>query len=671
MPRDLPLGNGSLLVSFDEAYNLRDLYFPRVGMENHTAGEPCRTGVWVDGKFAWLSDRAWRKRLRYQPGTMVTEVCAQHDALGLRLTCNDAVDLDQNLLLRRITITNLADRAREVRVFFHYDFHIYGVGVGDTVYYEPTRRTIVAYKGRRYFLMSGCVEGRYGASSWATGQTEVLGREGTWRDAEDGQLSGNPIAQGSVDVTLGLHGVVPAGSQLTLYHWLGAGRTLAEVQDLDAEVQRQGPEFFLTRSIGFWQGWLTAEQPVLRALPPELADLYQRSLLIMRTHADAGGALISSADWDATHFNRDTYCYMWPRDAALVALAFAAAGYGEIPRRFFEFCNRVVTPGGYLMHKYNPTGDVGSSWHPWLDSQGRPQLPIQEDETGLVLYSLWQHYTRWRDIEFIRPLYRRLVKNTAEFLCTYREPTTGLPAPSYDLWEERHGIHTFTVAAVWAGLQAAANFADLFHERADAAQYREAAQDLKTATSRFLFDRERNHFVRRVQVRSDGTLEVDATLDASLTALVRLGMYRPDDPRVVSTMDAIEQRLWCRTAVGGLARYEGDPYFLAQHDAGHVPGNPWFICTLWLAQYYLARARTQEDLDRALALLRWVEGHALPSGVLAEQLNPQTGAPLSVSPLIWSHAEFVLTVQQLLARQRALTRRAARLREPEPHEVAP
>lgn len=183
------------MVSFDAAYNLRDIHFPWVGLENHTAGEPCRTGVWVDGRFAWLSDQTWRLRLRYQPSTMVTDVGAQNDALGLRLTCNDAVDLDRNLLLRKITVANLEDRPREVRVFFHYAFRIYGVGVGDTVYYEPAQRGGVAYKGRRYFLMNGGLDDGWGVSIWATGQTEMLGREGTWRDAEDGILSVTPIAR--------------------------------------------------------------------------------------------------------------------------------------------------------------------------------------------------------------------------------------------------------------------------------------------------------------------------------------------------------------------------------------------------------------------------------------------------------------------------------------------
>jgi hypothetical protein len=43
-------------------------------------------------------------------------------------------------------------------------------------------------------------------------------------------------------------------------------------------------------------------------------------------------------------------------------------------------------------------------------------------------------------------------------------------------------------------------------------------------------------------------------------------------------------------------------------------------------------------------------GPALPSGVLAEQVNPYTDEPLSVSPLTWSHSQFILTIQFYLER---------------------
>src|SRR2546428_11025511 len=102
MPRDLPLGNGSMLVNFDASYTLGDVYFPRVGQENHTTGQPCRFGVWADGAFAWLSDGSWHRDLRYEADTLVTDVVCQNDSLGLRLRFNDCVDFDRNIFIRKV-----------------------------------------------------------------------------------------------------------------------------------------------------------------------------------------------------------------------------------------------------------------------------------------------------------------------------------------------------------------------------------------------------------------------------------------------------------------------------------------------------------------------------------------------------------------------------------------
>ncbi|MBV8264668.1 MAG: glycoside hydrolase family 15 protein, partial [Candidatus Eremiobacteraeota bacterium] len=157
MPRDVPVGNGSLLITFDRLYQLRDIYFPYVGSENHSPGDVNRTGVWVDGSFAWFSDDAWQRRMHYETDSIVSRVTLEHEGLQLRLLCNDVVDFDRCILFRRFRVTNLADHPREIRMFYHYDLHIEGNEVGDTFAYHPHLGALVAYKRRRYFLMNGQV----------------------------------------------------------------------------------------------------------------------------------------------------------------------------------------------------------------------------------------------------------------------------------------------------------------------------------------------------------------------------------------------------------------------------------------------------------------------------------------------------------------------------------
>jgi len=79
---------------------------------------------------------------------------------------------------------------------------------------------------------------------------------------------------------------------------------------------------------------------------------------------------------------------------------------------------------------------------------------------------------------------------------------------------------------------------------------------------------------------------------------------------------------------------------------------------MWLAQWYIATAKAQEDLAPAKRMIDWAVAHQLPGGLLSEQLDPHTGAALSVSPLTWSHAEYIVTVDEYCSKMDALRRKA-------------
>ncbi len=451
MPRDLPIGNGTVLANFDSSYNLRDLYFPYVGMENHTEGHPIRFGIWADGIMKWIED-GWKIELKYVPDTLVTEVHCFHPELKLELFCRDCVDFHIWVLLREVIVKDLSGRDRDVRLFYNHEFHIKENNIGDTAYYDPQTSAVVHYKQNRYFLINLCTPAKCGVDHFATGIHDFRGYEGTWRDAEDGQLSGNPIAQGSVDSCIGINLAVPANGTNKCTYWVACQQNYDGAARINAVVRQKTPEVLINRTINYWKLWVNKEQWNLQALPPNIAELFKRSLLILRTHVDDGGAIIAAADYDATNFARDTYAYMWPRDGALCAYSLIKAGYADASRRFFQFCLDVISPQGYMLHKFNPDKTLASSWQPWLLS-GRESIPIQEDETALVIWSLWHHFHKFREIEFIKPLYRRLIINSADFMVNFRDKNTHLPNPSYDVWEERFGVHLFTAAAVIGGLR--------------------------------------------------------------------------------------------------------------------------------------------------------------------------------------------------------------------------
>jgi GH15 family glucan-1,4-alpha-glucosidase len=649
MPRDLPLSNGNLMINFDHEYNIRDVYYPHVGMDNQTVGDVSFFGVWCDGQFLWIGNPAWEKTLDYDDDTLVTRVVARAPSLELEMTLSDCVDFDRDLFVRRIELRNLADRERRVRLYMHFDPHLWGNNVGDTVFFDPETHSLVAYKASRYVMLNASVGDRFGFSSFAIGTKEREGFQGTWRDAEDGNLQRTPIAQGSVDATGMVELTLAASATQTAWNWWSFGRSYPEVAALDAMVRERGAASFLERTRDYWRLWVRNEVNVSR-LPERVQRLYRRSLLIMRTQIDNGGAVIAATDSDIVQFGKDTYTYMWPRDGAIVTATLARAGYAEITRRFFTFCLPLIHREGFLLHKYNADGSLGSSWHPWITADGKRQLPIQEDETALVLWALWVHFEIFHDVEFVKPLYKPMVKSMADFLLRYREPHTRLPAASWDLWEERRGISAFAVSAVWAGLQAAARFTDAFGEVAQAERYRAAATEIRDAAARFMYDESLGRFYRQITVSHSGEITADSTIDSALAGLYLFGMFDADDPKIVSTMEQVVNRLTIKTGVGGVARYENDYYFQKSHDLENVAGNPWIICTLSVAHWYAARAQSPEDLQKAIDILEWACARALLSGVLAEQVHPDDGTPLSVAPLTWSHAAYVTAVHVVAER---------------------
>jgi GH15 family glucan-1,4-alpha-glucosidase len=311
------------------------------------------------------------------------------------------------------------------------------------------------------------------------------------------------------------------------------------------------------------------------------------------------------------------------------------------------------------MHKYNPDGSVGSSWQPWLN-EGEMLYPIQEDETALVIWAIWNHYLNHRDIESIRPFYSPFVEQAADFLLNFRDDKTNLPLPSYDLWEEKRGIFTFTAATVIGGLKAAANLSALFQEDERGNAYMTGAKEVEAALNQYLYCPNEGRFARGILF--EGGLQIrDPTVDASLLGLVLFGGYDPLNQRVARTIRAVEDKLWVKGGCGGLARYEGDEYQRVVH-RGNVPGNPWIICTLWLAQCRIAAAYDHKSLDQALPILMWAAERALPSGVLPEQVHPETGEFISVSPLTWSHATLVAAVLDFIDKAQQLDGPVARPR---------
>lgn len=639
MSRPIVLSNGELHVGINKFGLVHDFYFPYVGLENHSAGQNMRhkIGIWAEGQISWLdTDEDWQIDLSYHTNSLIGRTRAQNDRLGVLLEFDDAVHTGVSAFMRNIHIVNLRGERRDIRLFMHQAFVIGDSRSNtDTAQYLPDSNAILHYRGSRAFVISGESNGKP-FDQYTVGLFGIEGHEGTYRDADDGELSFSNVEHGQVDSALRFRFEIDPQSSARASYWVAAGKSIRDALYVHKHTGESSIGKHLDEVDRHWKDWLRPAKEAASRLKPEYRDSFLRSALILKSQIDKRGAIMASTDTAMLNYWRDAYAYSWPRDGAYIVWPLIRMGYVDEPRRFFEFCKRGLHPSGYLMHKYRADGALGSSWHPYIHD-GVVAPPIQEDETAVVLFVFSQFYKQNPSEQLLNDFYEPMIKPMANFMSDYIDETTGLPKPSYDLWEEVYLTTTYSTAATYAALLAAADLADITKDSDSAVRWRMAANDIADAAHRYLFNHSRGAFYKGLIVK-DGQIEYNETIDnSSLFGVFMYGLYSTDSDEVKSALKVAEEVFGVTPESPGMPRYENDNY--CRVDSGTL-GNWWIISTLWRAQYYRAVGETK-PVEEALT---WVKGFTEGTGILPEQVSPTDNSFVSVAPLTWSHAEYLSTL---------------------------
>ena len=637
MGRPVMLGNGSLTVGLNELGLVNDFYYPYVGLDNLTNARLLnhKIGVWVDGNFSWIDDGSWNINVDFRHDALISNIKMQNENLKVTLTLEDFVDSEFNLFGRQINIFNEADNKREVRLFMHQVFQISRSGRADTGLFEPDEHYILDYKGRCSLLIFGQDEDGQVFDQFAIGNYGIEGKEGTYMDAEDGILSNSPVEHGGVDSVIRFSKEIGPRSDAKFDYWIVAGDSQFSCEKIHNVVIETSLTKRKELTNDFWNSWLATSSETLIRLNERDVIATKKSLMVIKAHIDRRGGIIASCDSSIYNYGRDYYSYVWPRDGAYAIWPLIRLGYKEEAKNFFRFCRDIMTPDGYLMHKYQPDRAIGSTWHPLLHGKHK-ELAIQEDETAIVVFMLGEYHKYTKDDDFVLSLYDTLVKPACDFMAEFLDPQTHLPHATYDLWEEKFLTSTYTTAIVYKSLLSGVTFAEKFEYTDDALRWKTAAEKISKGLTAF-FNNDRGLLRKGFLLQPDDSLQFDDTLDISSLYGAMIFDFPIDYSQIESTVSAAENILLDKTPSGGSPRYEHDNYFAADPP---FLGNPWFVTTLWIAQYYIRSG----NLEKAEHYIDWTLRHSYPSGVLSEQINPTTGAIVSVAPLVWSHAEVINTI---------------------------
>jgi len=245
------------------------------------------------------------------------------------------------------------------------------------------------------------------------------------------------------------------------------------------------------------------------------------------------------------------------------------------------------------------------------------------------------------DINLMRDFYDSMVVPMANYMTEYVDESTGLPKPSYDLWEQIFMTTTYTVSVVYAALVAASELADKADDPDNAVRWRAAADDIQTAAHKHLYNNERKSMYKGLNV-VDGEIIKDATIDcSSVFGAFMFGLFLPDSNEIKTSIETVKEIFGINNGAPGLPRYENDDY---RRSNNSITGNLWFITSMWLAQYYI---ENKQNTD-ALKIIDWVKASALTTGMMSEQIDPVSHDIISPAPLTWTHAEYITTLLDMI-----------------------
>ncbi|UGQ10646.1 hypothetical protein LO772_28030 [Yinghuangia sp. ASG 101] len=329
-------------------------------------------------------------------------------------------------------------------------------------------------------------------------------------------------------------------------------------------------------------------------------DMARQALLDLR--------LLTLPNGDVAAAWHGIWKYVWPRDAAWAAAAYAATGHGDDAARVLRRLAALRSPDGTWEARYRLDGtpvDDGraaqldaNGWFPWATwfwyEHQRPDDPAARDH----LAALW-------------PAVREAADHAAASL-----GDDGLPRRSADYWETRTDQQTLgTAAPLLTGLRAAADLGRRVGAGEDAARWSAAATRLADAVD----TRFGAHGYPRTPSAKGGA-------DAAVTWLGP--PFAAGDPDVDAAV---------RRSAADLTLPNG----------GILPGAKWGgdLTAAWTpetAGFALYEAASG-DHAAATARLDWLAAHRTAAGSLPEKVDAR-GLPASVAPLAWTAAAVLLAL---------------------------
>lgn len=630
------VGNGRVLAELTSTGELYRLFWPSIDtyQQIHQTWPTMLTPIFGDRAVRLDDENLWEIAQDYLNDTNILITEAKSRRGNFRVTTLDFVVPNRDIMVRVFEFSNRSVESLPITALYYGSWHINEGQLNNGTSFNDAHETMYHYKRDTWLAVAG----DHGPNAYQCGWCSD--------NSFSGDLNGNRLCMAPDGCQSWDLGILQPGQSKAIAVYLTAGHNRSEVEENVDYARQHGWDNLLNETSDYWVNYLQ-KAFTFPAANKEVKRIYVRSVMTLKLlmNRETGG-IIAAPEFDESYQSSGGYGYCWPRDGAFIAYAMLKAGYDEYARDFYHWAAAFQNPDGGWSQRYYTNGALAPGWGDQLD------------ETGTVIWGMWEYYQQTKDINFLEGIWPT-VNKAVDFILNFTDEVSGLSGLSWDLWEERFGVHAYSCAAVYAGLRGAGRIAEAIGRTELADKWLESAVVIKETIKKYFWDAEverylrsgwigvnYDEFVRRKSI-GRGTRELigpkgqithlvfgDNKADISLLGLtVPFEVFSPDDERMQKTVEHLVKTL-TNHDVGGIHRYLGDNY---------IGGNPWVLTTLWLGLFEAAAGKWDEASGR----LNWAVEHRTALGFLPEQVDRHSGYTAWVVPLAWSHAMYLLLANVL------------------------